>query len=87
MRVISPAGEFEILPSTMEVEGRNLVIKGRMGIWDAKSYITPEELNRMARMAFKPAIFFYFLKLPFLLLAKSISKMALGLSPGRYFGR
>ena len=74
MKVISPAGEFEILASSLEVEGRNLVVRGRMGIWDARAYITPEELNRLARMAFKPSVVFYFLRLPFLLWGRSTSQ-------------
>lgn len=74
MKVISPAGEFEILASSLEVEGRNLVVRGKMGIWDARAYLTPEELNQMARMAFKPSIMLYFLRLPFLLLSKSTSR-------------
>jgi hypothetical protein len=50
----SMAGDFELSIDRIEVEGRNLVIVGKMGVWDARSYLTAREaisvLSKMVRL-------------------------------------
>lgn len=53
MLIRSMAGDFELSIDRIEVEGRNLVIVGKMGVWDARSYLTAREavsvLGKLAR--------------------------------------
>jgi hypothetical protein len=52
------------------VEKENMVMKGKMGVWDSKIIVTPEEALRMAGMMLKPAVILYIFKLPFLFFKK-----------------
>lgn len=65
MKVVSPAGDFEILIKEAGVEGKYVVIKGQMGIWDSKIYLTAGDLWLFTSLFFRPSVLFFFLKLPF----------------------
>ena len=52
------------------VEGDNIVMKGKMGVWDSKITVTPQEAAKMAGMMISFSLILYVLKLPFLLLKK-----------------
>lgn len=58
MIIKSMGGEFDIKIEGFEVEGRHLVMTGRMGVWDAKTYITASELFRVLAKLLKPKIIF-----------------------------
>lgn len=67
MFIKSVAGEFPIEISKFEVECDALVIVGKMGVWDARTYVDPGDLVRiLAKLFLSPAIFIYVLKAPFL---------------------
>ena len=70
MKVISPAGDFEILIKKADVDGDSIVIKGQMGIWDSKIYLSPKDLWLFASLFFRPSVLFFLLKLPLRLLIK-----------------
>jgi hypothetical protein len=62
----SPAGEFPITIERFEVEGSELVIVGKMGVWDARTHLTPRDFLHVARkLFFSPAVLLYALKAPF----------------------
>lgn len=64
MKVISPAGEFEISISDSYLEDDYIVLKGEMGVWDSKIYLNPKDLLIFLSALCKPRIILFFLKLP-----------------------
>lgn len=70
MKVVSPAGDFEIVIKEAEVEGNSVVIKGQMGIWDSKIYLNSRDLWLFASIFFRPSVLLFLAKLPFRLLFK-----------------
>ncbi len=70
MLIRSMAGDFEISIERFEVENDRLVMVGRMGVWDARTYITPRELIGVFRQLFRPRVLLYILRLPVLRFAK-----------------
>jgi len=61
----SMAGEFEISIEGFEIEGRHLIMVGRMGVWDARTYITGAELLTVLGRLFKPSVIYGIITLPF----------------------
>ena len=70
MLIRSMAGDFEISIERFEVENGRLIMVGRMGVWDARTYITPRETLGVLAKLFHPRMLGYFLRLPFLAFAK-----------------
>ena len=70
MLIRSMAGDFEITISEFAVEQGRMVMVGRMGVWDARTYITPREVLSVFGKLLNPRILFYFLQLPFLAMAR-----------------
>ena len=64
MKVVSPAGDFEIKVSDSSVEGDFVVLSGQMGVWDSKIYLTPADIWQFAAIFLRPAVILYVLKLP-----------------------
>lgn len=69
-KITSSAGDMEMSLVSIGVERDNIIMKGKMGVWDSKIIVTPQESFQMLRMLLKPAVIFYTLKLPFLVLKK-----------------
>ncbi len=65
MKVVSPAGDFEILIKEAEVEGNFVIIKGQMGVWDSKIYLSPGDLWLFASIFLRPSVLLFVLQLPF----------------------
>jgi hypothetical protein len=65
MKVVSPAGDFEIKVSDSSVEGEFVVLSGQMGVWDSKIYLTPADIWQFASIFLRPAVILYILKMPF----------------------
>ena len=65
MIIKSMAGEFDISIEGFEVEGRYLVMVGRMGVWDARTYITGAELFTVLGKLLKPSVLLGLMMLPF----------------------
>lgn len=68
MKVVSPAGDFEILIKEAEIEGNSVIIKGQMGVWDSKIYLSPGDLWLFASIFLRPSVLLFLLQLPFRLL-------------------
>lgn len=67
MKILSMAGEFEIKISGFDVENNHLVMVGVMGVWQARTYMTPREMVGLLLKALTPKVLWFVLKLPFLL--------------------
>ena len=63
----SPAGEFPIEIAKFETEDGYLVMVGKMGVWDARTYITARELLGVIAKLLTPVVLMYLVRLPFLL--------------------
>ena len=74
MLIKSPAGEFPITIERFEIEGNELVIVGKMGVWNARTHLTPRDFLHVARkLFFSPAVLFYALRAPFIAIRQSSS--------------
>ena len=65
MKVVSPAGDFEITIEDSSVEQDSIVLKGQMGVWDSKIYLKPADLFTFTSMLLRPSIIVFLLKYPF----------------------
>ena len=66
MLIKSPAGEFPITIERFEVDDGNLVIVGKMGVWDARTYVSPRDFLRvMRKLILSPAVLSFGLRAPF----------------------
>lgn len=70
MKVVSPAGEFEITIQNASIEDGFVVLKGQMGVWDSKIYLSPGDLGLFISIFLRPSIIAFLLKLPFAALFK-----------------
>jgi hypothetical protein len=70
LKVVSPAGEFEIAIKDAGVEKGFVILRGQMGVWDSKIYLSPSDLWLFISVFFRPSIIAFILKLPFLMLFK-----------------
>ena len=69
MLIKSPAGEFPITIEGFETESGELIIVGRMGVWDARTHIRPGEFLRLlCKLFLSPTVLLYALRAPFLAL-------------------
>lgn len=69
MIIKSMAGDFEIEISGFETDGGHLVMVGRMGVWDARTYINAREFLGILLKLLSPTVVLYALRAPFLALA------------------
>ncbi len=69
-KIVSSAGEMDMSLVSVGIEGDNIVMQGKMGVWDSKITVTPQEAVKMAGMMISFSLILYVLKLPFLLLKK-----------------
>ncbi len=67
-KIISSAGEINMSLLSLGVEGDNIIMKGKMGVWDAKVIITPPEALKTIGMMISFSLIIYLIKLPFLLI-------------------
>ncbi len=65
MKVTSPAGDFEFKVKTSSVEGDFVVLKGQMGVWDSKIYLSPGDLWLFTSIFLRLPVLVFLLKLPF----------------------
>ncbi|MDQ0287312.1 hypothetical protein J2Z49_002433 [Desulfofundulus luciae] len=56
MKILSPGGELVFSLSGLEVKEAHLILKGRMGIWDAEGYISRDEIITLIRLCLRPRL-------------------------------
>ncbi len=49
MRIKSRAGDFQMSVDEIAVENGELVLTGKMGVWQAKTYVSPADLQQLLR--------------------------------------
>lgn len=75
MQIKSMAGEFSVSIERFEVENNQLVLVGKMGVWEARTYIEPGELfGTLSKAVRSAALWSYILRAPFLIVAKRAGK-------------
>jgi len=75
MKVISPAGEFEIFINESLLENGQIVLKGQMGVWDSRIYLKPKDILILLSVLCKPQIILYFIKLPIQYVLKKVKNV------------
>jgi len=65
MKLISPMGMYDLTAEELSVEEEGLVLRGKMGVWEARSVFTPDDLRQITRLVFRPRVLRYLLTLPF----------------------
>lgn len=73
MKVVSPAGDFEIKIRSARVEGERIVMEGEMGVWDSKIYMTYGDLWHVLSIILRPHIVLFLLKVPFIRLYRAVA--------------
>ncbi len=68
MKVVSPAGDFEITIKDAVVEKEFVILRGQVGVWDSKIYLRPSDLWLFISIVLRPSIIAFILKLPFRIL-------------------
>ena len=65
MKVVSPAGDFEIIIKDATVRGDHVVLNGEMGVWDSEIFLTPSDIWQFTSIFLKPSVLLYIIKAPF----------------------
>jgi len=65
MRVESQAGNFILSFEQMEPGDGDIVITGKMGLWDAQTHMTLGEFIRLLRMTMRPRMLGFLIKMLF----------------------
>ena len=56
MKVESSAGKFILSFEQMEPGDKEIIITGKMGVWDARTHMTLPEFLKVLRMTMKPSM-------------------------------
>jgi len=62
MKVESQAGKFILSFEKMEPGERQVVITGKMGVWDARTYVSLPEFLGILRLTLTPRMLWFLLK-------------------------
>jgi len=49
VRVSSPIGDLPFQVEAVRLEGRELVVEGRLGAWESRIHVGPEDVPMLAR--------------------------------------
>lgn len=65
MEIKSPAGEFGFEIETLRIEGDEIVLSGKMGVWEANTHLTQADfLKLLGLMVFSARFWLFVLRLP-----------------------
>jgi hypothetical protein len=62
MKVESSAGKFILSFEQMEPGDKEIIITGKMGVWDARTHMTLPEFLQVLRMTMKPRMLGFLVK-------------------------
>lgn len=74
MRVISGAGEFEIVVERVEIRDTSLVMIGKMGVWESETIVDQAEIPRLLRVSLSPRVLGWVLGRPFAALVQRLRR-------------
>ena len=57
MKINSAAGEFEFEVTGLELEDKDLVLVGTMGVWEARTVIESDEITRVIALMLRSRAF------------------------------
>ena len=60
MKIESAAGEFEFHIETLKVAGNDVVVVGKMGVWEAETSMDRDDVLKMLRLTIGNAAFWRF---------------------------
>ncbi|MDO8689569.1 MAG: hypothetical protein Q7R39_06095 [Dehalococcoidia bacterium] len=73
--IVSQAGDIKLDIQSLAPQGNELVLEAVMGVWDSSVHISPEEVARIWVSGLtNPSLVFYMLRLPIILLRRSLSR-------------
>ena len=68
MRISSSIGTFDLDITGVKIEGRNLVVAGKMGVWEgARMVLTPPDIAFMVRKSLRLSFLLYIVRFPLIL--------------------
>ena len=77
MEIKSPAGEFGFDIETARIEDREIVLGGKMGVWEAETHVSQDDfLKLLGLMVFSARFWLFVLRLPGYALLGSRNKSA-----------
>lgn len=62
MKIVSPAGELEVIVGKTAIEGDSVVVDAGVGIWQIKVHLGPEDFRFFLSLFFKPEVLYLLLK-------------------------
>ncbi len=66
MKIESAAGEFEFDIESLRIEADDVIIVGKMGVWEAETLMSRDDMRKMLGMTLgKPSFWGYMIKLIF----------------------
>lgn len=65
MKVVSGAGEFVIGMERLEVRNGDLLLIGKMGVWEAETFIEKGDIRRLLFLSLNPQVLGWAIALPF----------------------
>ena len=75
MEIKSPAGEFGFEIEALRIENDEIVLSGKMGVWDADTHLTQADfLKLLGLMVFTARFWLFVLRLPGYVLLGNRSK-------------
>lgn len=74
MEIKSPAGDFQFEIDSLDSEGDDLVLVGKMGVWETRTHISPADfLQLIGRVIFRLRFWVFMFRLPVVGLRRVIS--------------
>jgi len=62
MKVVSPAGELDVIVGKTAVEGGSVVVDAGVGIWQIKVYLGPDDFRFFLSLLLRPGVLIFLLK-------------------------
>ena len=82
MLIKSQAGDFDIKISRFELEGGDLVMVGAMGVWEARTHVSPRDALAVLWLLLRSAaVWIFAVKLPYRLFRRLLTRDRVGERP------
>ena len=82
MEIKSPAGDFKFEVDSLEREGDDLVLVGKMGVWETRTHISPADfLQLLGKIVLRLRFWVFLMRLPVIGLRRLVSTSSTPRSP------
>lgn len=75
-RMVSSAGEMEVIITGMSVDRNQVRIEGRLGVWESQIYFTLDDIAHMIRLMLNLSVILFILRLPILYVGRRLLRKA-----------